>query len=245
MSTARRHGTAPASASASRNGVAVIAASRSWSDGHQCYKQPRSPGRASPCRARRTDGARRSRRRGGRLPHRRRAVPHRHGRRPGDPRQHRLERRAFAQSSPRSTRSGSCSCNEPRGHADMYGGFLVPPDDDGAALRRAVLAQGRLLDRVRARHHRAGRLGRRHRPRRRGPRRRHRGRHRCPVRPGHGAGHLRRRAGPSGVVRQRRRPTSSPATVPVPDDPRRGAGRPQLRRRHLRLGRGRVAGPAA
>ena len=25
-------------------------------------------------------------------------------------------------------------CNEPRGHADMYGGFLVPPDDDGADL---------------------------------------------------------------------------------------------------------------
>ncbi len=25
-------------------------------------------------------------------------------------------------------------CNEPRGHADMYGGFLVPPDDDGAHL---------------------------------------------------------------------------------------------------------------
>jgi len=23
-------------------------------------------------------------------------------------------------------------CNEPRGHADMYGGFVVPPDDDGA-----------------------------------------------------------------------------------------------------------------
>ena len=23
---------------------------------------------------------------------------------------------------------------EPRGHADMYGGFLVPPDDDGAHL---------------------------------------------------------------------------------------------------------------
>ena len=23
-------------------------------------------------------------------------------------------------------------CSEPRGHADMYGGFLVPPDDDGA-----------------------------------------------------------------------------------------------------------------
>ena len=25
-------------------------------------------------------------------------------------------------------------CNEPRGHADMYGGFLVQPDDDGADL---------------------------------------------------------------------------------------------------------------
>jgi proline racemase len=25
-------------------------------------------------------------------------------------------------------------CSEPRGHADMYGGFIVPPDDDGADL---------------------------------------------------------------------------------------------------------------
>ena len=25
-------------------------------------------------------------------------------------------------------------CSEPRGHADMYGGFVVPPDDDGADL---------------------------------------------------------------------------------------------------------------
>lgn len=25
-------------------------------------------------------------------------------------------------------------CNEPRGHPDMYGGFLVPPDDEGADL---------------------------------------------------------------------------------------------------------------
>jgi proline racemase len=25
-------------------------------------------------------------------------------------------------------------CFEPRGHADMYGGFIVPPDDDGAQL---------------------------------------------------------------------------------------------------------------
>lgn len=25
-------------------------------------------------------------------------------------------------------------CSEPRGHADMYGGFVVPPDDDGVDL---------------------------------------------------------------------------------------------------------------
>ena len=25
-------------------------------------------------------------------------------------------------------------CSEPRGHADMYGGFIVPPDDQGADL---------------------------------------------------------------------------------------------------------------
>lgn len=29
-------------------------------------------------------------------------------------------------------------CSEPRGHADMYGGFLVPPDDDGAHLGQCV-----------------------------------------------------------------------------------------------------------
>jgi proline racemase len=23
-------------------------------------------------------------------------------------------------------------CSEPRGHSDMYGGFIVPPDDSGA-----------------------------------------------------------------------------------------------------------------
>lgn len=25
-------------------------------------------------------------------------------------------------------------CHEPRGHADMYGGFITPPDDNGAAF---------------------------------------------------------------------------------------------------------------
>ena len=43
-----------------------------------------------------------------------------------------LERREFAQSSAEVDRVRRLLVNEPRGHADMYGGFLVPPDDDGA-----------------------------------------------------------------------------------------------------------------
>jgi proline racemase len=43
-----------------------------------------------------------------------------------------LERREFAQSSAEVERVRRLLVNEPRGHADMYGGFLVPPDDDGA-----------------------------------------------------------------------------------------------------------------
>jgi proline racemase len=43
-----------------------------------------------------------------------------------------LERRQFAQSSPEVDAVRELLVNEPRGHADMYGGFLVPPDDDGA-----------------------------------------------------------------------------------------------------------------
>lgn len=43
-----------------------------------------------------------------------------------------LERREFAQSSPEVDAVRQLLVNEPRGHADMYGGFLVPPDDDGA-----------------------------------------------------------------------------------------------------------------
>ena len=42
------------------------------------------------------------------------------------------ERRVFARRLRRSTRSASSWCNEPRGHADMYGGFVVPGNDDGA-----------------------------------------------------------------------------------------------------------------
>ena len=45
-----------------------------------------------------------------------------------------LERRAFAQASDEAERVRRLLCHEPRGHADMYGCFPVPPDDDGADL---------------------------------------------------------------------------------------------------------------
>jgi len=44
-----------------------------------------------------------------------------------------LERRDAAVAGP-ADRVRALLCNEPRGHADMYGCFLVPPDDDGARL---------------------------------------------------------------------------------------------------------------
>jgi proline racemase len=43
-------------------------------------------------------------------------------------------RRETARASPDIDRVRQLLCNEPRGHADMYGCFLVPPDDDGADL---------------------------------------------------------------------------------------------------------------
>src|SRR5215217_231070 len=43
-------------------------------------------------------------------------------------------RREHARSSADVDRLRRLLCHEPRGHADMYGGFLVPPDDDGADL---------------------------------------------------------------------------------------------------------------
>ena len=43
-----------------------------------------------------------------------------------------LERREYAGSSEAIERVRRLLCHEPRGHADMYGGFVVPPDDDGA-----------------------------------------------------------------------------------------------------------------
>ena len=44
------------------------------------------------------------------------------------------DRRARAIVSPEAQRIRTLLCSEPRGHADMYGGFLVPPDDGGAHL---------------------------------------------------------------------------------------------------------------
>jgi proline racemase len=44
------------------------------------------------------------------------------------------ERRALALESPEADRVRRLLCHEPRGHADMYGGFLVDPDDGGAEL---------------------------------------------------------------------------------------------------------------
>ena len=44
------------------------------------------------------------------------------------------ERRLAALADPAVDRFRRLLCHEPRGHADMYGGLLVPPDDDGADL---------------------------------------------------------------------------------------------------------------
>src|SRR5215216_6591985 len=42
------------------------------------------------------------------------------------------ERRVRAITDPQADGLRKLLCLEPRGHADMYGGFVVPPDDDGA-----------------------------------------------------------------------------------------------------------------
>jgi proline racemase/trans-L-3-hydroxyproline dehydratase len=44
------------------------------------------------------------------------------------------DRRAHALTSTAAQELRRTLCSEPRGHADMYGGFIVPPDDDGAHL---------------------------------------------------------------------------------------------------------------
>ncbi|MFG2793470.1 proline racemase family protein [Streptomyces sp. NPDC048419] len=42
------------------------------------------------------------------------------------------ERRMFAIDDPDADGLRKLLCREPRGHADMYGGFITPPDDEGA-----------------------------------------------------------------------------------------------------------------
>jgi proline racemase len=42
------------------------------------------------------------------------------------------ERRVFAIDDPDLDKLRKLLCFEPRGHADMYGGFITPPDDPGA-----------------------------------------------------------------------------------------------------------------
>ena len=44
------------------------------------------------------------------------------------------ERRARAIEDPAVQSLRAVLCSEPRGHADMYCGFIVPPDDQGADL---------------------------------------------------------------------------------------------------------------
>src|SRR3954454_5408427 len=44
------------------------------------------------------------------------------------------ERRARAIEDPDVQELRALLCSEPRGHADMYGGLVVPPDDEGAHL---------------------------------------------------------------------------------------------------------------
>jgi proline racemase len=44
------------------------------------------------------------------------------------------EQRETARADPELNRIRTLLCHEPRGHADMYGCFLVSPDDDGAAF---------------------------------------------------------------------------------------------------------------
>jgi proline racemase len=53
------------------------------------------------------------------------------------------ERRVAAIGSEEAQWARALLCGEPRGHSGMYGGFLVPPDDAGAHLRRTGCASSR------------------------------------------------------------------------------------------------------
>ncbi len=68
------------------------------------------------------------------LPHRRGAVPDRGRPSRTDPGPNGGQRRARAIEDPAVQGLRAVLCSEPRGHADMYRGFIVPPDDEGADL---------------------------------------------------------------------------------------------------------------
>lgn len=57
------------------------------------------------------------------------------------------QRRVLAMVDPEVQALRAVLCSEPRGHADMYGGFVVPPDDAGAHVGVLFWHKG-LLHRV-------------------------------------------------------------------------------------------------
>ena len=94
--------------------------------------EPRRPRAPRACTVARVPVSARVRDRGGRLPHWRRAVSHRHRRRAtargdDDPREAPLRTEQLDD-------VRRLLVYEPRGHADMYGCFVTEPDDDGADL---------------------------------------------------------------------------------------------------------------
>ena len=105
------------------------------------------------------------------------------------------ERRVAAMRSPEVDGLRRLLCFEPRGHADMYGGFITPPDDAGADLGvlfwhkdgfSTACGHGTIALGVWALESRSGGAG---------PERRHRGRRGRAVGPGDGPGAHRRRTG--------------------------------------------------
>ena len=188
----------------------------------------RSARPSSPAPDRRASGADRGRR----LPHGRRAVPHRDRRR---------RRRSRAR---RSSSAGAFALEhldhvrrllvfEPRGHADMYGCHVVAAERRRRRPRRRLLPQRGLLDRVRPRDDRARHLGAR-----RGRRRAARGRRTASSSTCRRAGSRRGRRVEDGRVRSVRFRNVPVVRVGAGRRGRRARRRRRVRRRLLRLARG-------
>jgi proline racemase len=58
------------------------------------------------------------------------------------------ERRIFAINDPHVDDLRKLLCFEPRGHADMYGGFITPPDDAGQTLIHDSIVRTRFHARI-------------------------------------------------------------------------------------------------